>query len=1206
MLVQKTVINTILARILLIVCSFFICNMSDARNMGKSETNISIACWNSRGLSSSLPYLHTLLENNDFVCLSEHWLHSNRLNVLNNISNDFHVIARASKHADASVYGYSRGQGGVALFWKKSIQGVSPITNLVHDRVCGVRYQSPSGDIFRIFSVYMPSPGSSDDYQSTLDDIAGFISDDEDNSLALLCGDWNSDLGFLGGPKSNRAPTNLGKKTAKFFKEFSLFAANMLKESKGPVNTFNGGMGSSTLDYLALPVGIKHQVVSCEVIEDKILNLSDHNAVRVDIKLGKIVHTSHCDISVRNIKWSKISRDTLLQNYTTPVNRECQRLLLDNNVSILPTCELDALVDILTNILTSAGQNLPRTKYSQHCRPFWNAHLSELKRKKVACYKEWKDDGCPRVNDAPTWVAHKEAKKVFRREIKKVQRKYERDEINRVLKSAEYDRNNFWRIIKRYRNSDHSKSFSIRDSTNKVVHETGEVVKVWEKHFSKLCSPTPDPEFDQNHFEYVDRKVKEWTLDNDQDEFLNIPFTVDEIRNGIRGLNKGKAAGYDSVTAEHLQNAGENFFVLMTKIFNRIVELEFIPTNFRIGTQIPLYKGKNTCPLDPNNYRGITLLTSLNKVFEMLIWKRIKSWWFEEHVISPLQGACRPGMSCLHTALSLQETIAVGLDSGQKVFVAYFDVSKAFDGVWIDGLFFQLRNMGIVGRVWRLLYHSYQNFWCKARINGQYSEWYRMECGIHQGGYLSLLKYTAFIDPLLRSIENSKIGCCIDGIPTCPLGYADDMAAASVSKARTDRILSMVYAHSKKWRYKYNASKSAIMIYGESKREHEKGKKYRTFKLGPQKVPEKHVYDHVGVKNCLFGDFSERLEDRVSKGRRCFNALCSLGVKKRGISMKTCATLFWSIVIPVATFGCELWPLKGQEIENLRKFQRQLGRRCQRLPDRSPNYSAYVPLGWLSIDRYVQIKKLMFLRTITILDEDAVCRSILTIRAQHYVNDRDRSRINESNSPIFDILNIANDVGLGDTCMNMIVNGHSYAKDAWRKIVWQTIWQREDEDCMLLYKQPKPDNLLFNVIGNSYYLIWWAISDAMPEKMRMCETIASILCDSSLLKTTDYRLKGKTYGYKMCHRCDLGSPEDARHIILQCPYFSDERRNLFEALERSSNLWANEIINNGHDLLHILLGKQPEGFPFDEMLNIWIIAGGYIVDIYESVITGRK
>ena len=129
------------------------------------------------------------------------------------------------------------------------------------------------------------------------------------------------------------------------------------------------------------------------------------------------------------------------------------------------------------------------------------------------------------------------------------------------------------------------------------------------------------------------------------------------------------------------------------------------------------------------------LLSCINELFKVLIWKRIKGWWSEEGVISLLQGACRQGSSYLHSALILQEGIAAALDANKNVFVAYFDT---FNSVWIDGLFHQLRNMGVVGKTWRLLYKSYHDLRCKVRLAGCYADWYQMRCGIHQGGFLSL------------------------------------------------------------------------------------------------------------------------------------------------------------------------------------------------------------------------------------------------------------------------------------------------------------------------------------------------------------------------------------------------------------------------------------------------------------------------------------
>ena len=120
-----------------------------------------------------------------------------------------------------------------------------------------------------------------------------------------------------------------------------------------------------------------------------------------------------------------------------------------------------------------------------------------------------------------------------------------------------------------------------------------------------------------------------------------------------------------------------------------------------------------------------------------------------------------------------------------------------------------------------------------------------------------------------------------------------DLSVCSRSKNHLDRSLDLVYNYSCKWRFFYNASKSAVMVYGESKREAERNYKFRNIRLGKDKVKEKYEYDHVGVKNCLFGKFTSRTEDRISQGRRAFNSITSIGIKKKGVCMSVCTTIFW-------------------------------------------------------------------------------------------------------------------------------------------------------------------------------------------------------------------------------------------------------------------------------------------------------------------------
>ena len=156
-------------------------------------------------------------------------------------------------------------------------------------------------------------------------------------------------------------------------------------------------------------------------------------------------------------------------------------------------------------------------------------------------------------------------------------------------------------------------------------------------------------------------------------------------------------------------------FKVLTMVYNRILKTEYIPINFRRGVQVPLYKGKDISVLDMNNNRGITLLTNFIKIFEILIWNRIDKWWVDSGIVSNLQGGCRKGQSCIHTAYLLQETVSTALESHKSVFVAFYDVSKAFDTVWTDGLFSKLHDMGISGKMWRLSYRTYIDFFCKVK-----------------------------------------------------------------------------------------------------------------------------------------------------------------------------------------------------------------------------------------------------------------------------------------------------------------------------------------------------------------------------------------------------------------------------------------------------------------------------------------------------------
>ena len=129
------------------------------------------------------------------------------------------------------------------------------------------------------------------------------------------------------------------------------------------------------------------------------------------------------------------------------------------------------------------------------------------------------------------------------------------------------------------------------------------------------------------------------------------------------------------------------------------VSIMSVPICFRRGIQIPLCKGKMFAVWIPITLEGSLSYRVLTN-FSRLSWSKV--WWENDQVIFQCQVASKKKQSCIHAGLMLQEAVAASRHGNNKCFVAYFDVTKAFDSVWINGLFKQLYDLGITGRIWRI------------------------------------------------------------------------------------------------------------------------------------------------------------------------------------------------------------------------------------------------------------------------------------------------------------------------------------------------------------------------------------------------------------------------------------------------------------------------------------------------------------------------
>ena len=157
----------------------------------------------------------------------------------------------------------------------------------------------------------------------------------------------------------------------------------------------------------------------------------------------------------------------------------------------------------------------------------------------------------------------------------------------------------------------------------------------------------------------------------------------------MKNLKHHKANGYDGIKNEYIKNSLHICMPLYLKLFNFIFDTGIVPDLWSKGIIHSIYKNKGD-KNDPNNYRGITLVSCLGKVYTAILNNRLELFACELELISKCQAGFRKGHSTIDNIFSLYCLIQIYIQSGKKIFCTFVDFQKAFEKVWRVGLWQKL------------------------------------------------------------------------------------------------------------------------------------------------------------------------------------------------------------------------------------------------------------------------------------------------------------------------------------------------------------------------------------------------------------------------------------------------------------------------------------------------------------------------------------
>lgn len=373
-------------------------------------------------------------------------------------------------------------------------------------------------------------------------------------------------------------------------------------------------------------------------------------------------------------------------------------------------------------------------------------------------------------------------------------------------------------------------------------------------------------------------------------------------------MKRGKAAGLDDLTAEHLQHSHPLLPCVLAKLFTLFIRTGYVPDQFGLSFTVPLRKVNNASKhLTVDDFRGISISPVLSKVFEHCVLSRYSVFL----VTSDNQFGFKKSVGCSHAIYSVRCVIDRYINSGSTVNLCAIDISKAFDRMNHHGLFIKLMQRSLPVQLLTVFENWFFKCFTCVKWGSVYSSFYKLNCGIRQGGVLSPHFFAVYIDSIVTKVKSLGIGCQLGLVKFSIFLYADDILLLAPSIRSLQKLLDICECELRLLDLAINSKKSVCI------------------RIGPRysadcvelvtadgvKLKWVATLRYLGIYFLSGKTFRVCFDNAKKNFYRAFNAV--FGRIGRAGSEEVILSLIKSKCLPSLLFGIEACPLNKTEIRSL-------------------------------------------------------------------------------------------------------------------------------------------------------------------------------------------------------------------------------------------------------------------------------------------------
>ena len=322
--------------------------------------------------------------------------------------------------------------------------------------------------------------------------------------------------------------------------------------------------------------------------------------------------------------------------------------------------------------------------------------------------------------------------------------------------------------------------------------------------------------------------------------------TEDSVLKHLSKLNSSKATGLDQLSPKFLKDGAELISSPLAHIVNLSLSSGIIPNDLKYARVTPIHK-KNS-KVEPGNYRPVSILSTISKLFERIVYDQLDAYLREHKLLYEYQSGFRAAYSTETCLVHLTDYLKLEQDKGNYVGMVLLDLQKAFDTVDHEILLQKLEALGLHKSAMDWFNSYLQERQQVVDIGGTLSKPTTITCGVPQGSILGPLLFLIYVNDISSSV-------------TCKLLlYADD-SALIVADKDTEVIqhrLSKELESIREWlidnKLSLHLGKTESILFG-SKRKLNKNKSIQVQCAGNTLACRTHVkYLGVELDQSLSGD----------------------------------------------------------------------------------------------------------------------------------------------------------------------------------------------------------------------------------------------------------------------------------------------------------------------------------------------------------------